>query len=487
MFKKFTDRVTSAVSNGGAAIFGDEKVRRLESMGFTTEEARQALAATDGDVDRAAELLLVSRNNEERNTEGGGGGNGGTRRRTNPTRADDADEQMRRAMEESLKVEEERQFKAAAQASVSPPPSSAPQGEKKKAPKKKATAANRNNEAMTPAGRAAAERFDSSSQRFGTGATKTKKKATVATGKKSPIRQTNYGGGGGGTGVLNLKSSGLTTHHPNVKVPKKMQDKSKEEQILRCASRLKPHPPAVDTLIRALTAVRDDPSNPKFRRVNKNTAGYQRTLHNKPGAEDMLLAVNFRRVGTDELILDSSAVDPALLYLGISALEGVRESTEYKEAKQLINFEKEIREIQAGSDSSEEEAIKRANFLSKCPTEPADGRGALLQLNLGSEKVSRRFDGDDILADVLHWIGAHGSEIYEKIISREWCLVDLNRYPVAPIDCEKNQKKTLQYIGCWPSGVLGVRPSSEEWKSGANGDKAGSVRGLGAVSASLLH
>jgi len=450
-------------------------------MGFTADEARQALTATDGNVDRAAELLLVSRNNAARQTEGRGG-NG----------SDDADDQLRRAMEESLQVEEQRQLHAASQASMAPPSSTAQTGKKKTPAKKKASAATvAKNQVMTPAGRAAAERFESSAQRFGTGANKQKakkKSAGKTAAKKSPPRQTNFGGGGGATGgVVNLKSSGLTSHHPNVKVPKKMQDKSKEEQILRCASRLAPHPPAVETILRALTAVRNDPSNPKFRRVDKSTAGYQRTLQDKPGAEDMLLAVNFRRVGTNELILDPSAVDHALLYLGISALEEAKNSAEYKEAKQLILFEKDLRAIQLASDHSEDEAIKRANFLSKCPSEPPDGRGALLQLNLGSEKVSRRFDGDDTLADALHWVGAHGSEIYEKVMSREWCIVDLNRYPVAPIDCEKNQKKTLQYIGCWPSGILEVRPSPEKWASGEDTNMAGSARGLGAASASMIN
>jgi len=110
-------------------------------------------------------------------------------------------------------------------------------------------------------------------------------------------------------------------------------------------------------------------------------------------------------------------------------------------------------------------------------------------------RVSRRFDGDDTLEDVLNWLGGcYGTELLEKIrgSSREWCLCDLNRYPCSPIDVEKHSRKTLQYLGLFPSGKLGVRLSGDAWRDRLEGvtdgfDVHGSARGLGAASRSMLQ
>jgi hypothetical protein len=84
-------------------------------------------------------------------------------------------------------------------------------------------------------------------------------------------------------------------------------------------------------------------------------------------------------------------------------------------------------------------------------------------------------------------LGGHGSAIPDKILSREWSLVDLNRYPVVPLDCGTLQVDTLQYIGCWPSGRLEIVASTEEWMNGSDGDvKMGSSRGLGSAPSDLL-
>jgi hypothetical protein len=140
----------------------------------------------------------------------------------------------------------------------------------------------------------------------------------------------------------------------------------------------------------------------------------------------------------------------------------------------------------------------RLQYLSKCPKEPPEGRGARMNVYLGDERekiegglASRRFDGDDTLQDVLDWLGGcYGPELLERLRSREWCLCDLNRYPIFPLDVERHRLKTLQYLGLFPSGKLGVRLSEDNWR---NGDEImdenihGSARGLGAASRSMLH
>lgn len=400
MFRRFTDRLNSAASS---VMVDSRRVQTLTSLGFDSDSATNALHATNGDVDRAAELLLAQ---------------AGVAANSPVTHQQDDEATLHRVMQESLELEERRRL-----------------------------AANPTRTAAThKAGEAAALR---------------------AKGKK-PV-------------------SSFSAHHPDVKIIPRMQDKSKEEQILRCADRLRSHPQAVDTLHRALTAIQSNPDSSKLRKVDKTTAGYKRSLENVPGAEDLMLAMNFRQSGTHALVLDRAMVDPALLYLGISALEQIKLTPEYKLAKRKAIFEKAVQEVRLTADTSEMEAIERADFMSKCPSEPDSGRGALMQVKMANETVRRRFDGDDTLMDVLNWLGGHGSVIPGKIFSREWSLVDLNRYPSVPIDCEANKGQTLQYIGCWPSGKLEIVPSTDEWEKGMSSDqRPGSSRGLGSAPSDVL-
>ena len=473
MFKKLRDRFTQ----GG-------KIDTLVSMGFNRDQADEALRVCDGNVERAAAYLLeqgsssTDMNNStvptssynHASTSGWSGGNNNYSTNT-PSggavgAATDDDEELRMALEASLQTEEARHLNEAL--TISRPSNGGP---------------------MSKAGQAAAERAAKANSRYGANGiqkNKTIKKTPAApsTGTKPPPPPTSD--------PTTVKTSGnrvvLNHHHPNVTMPTQMKDKSKEEQILRCAERLAPYAAAVDTLIIALRAIRDDPANSKYRKVDKTTAGYQRVLKDTPGAEHLLLAMNFQKRGTNELVMERSQVDVALLYLGLSALQKAQDTTEYMESKQSIAFQKEMKSVQ--QSSSEDEKIKRANLLSKCPSEPTDG--ALIQCQLDENTViRRRFDGDDILLDVIHWIGAHGSVIPENIASRKWSLVDMNRYPVTPIDISKLEQKTLQYIGCWPSGRLEIRPSPPEWKNNSMEDSndtlmVGSSRGLGAATSTML-
>lgn len=419
MFRKLQDRLMSAVTGGTSEE--EQAVQSLQAMGFSEHDSRNALRSNNGDVERAAELLLAS---------------GMATMSTAPTNTGPSDDQaLHMALQESLQTEESRQLDAARVASH--------QQTSKKKPAPKTAAANK-------AGQAALERA-----------------------------------GGINTTLPKAAPQQVCVHHPNVKLPAKLSNKSKEEQLMRCADRMKAYSRAVDTLYIALTSVQEQPDQDKFRKIDKTTAGYQRTLKPAPGAEDMLKAMNYSPRGPDTLILSRDRVDPALLYLGISALEATRQTEEYKEGKRKLQFEKQVRGIFQQSDASAQEAIQRSNHMSKCPSEPADGRGALMQVKIVDDIVRRRFDGDDTLDDILHWLGGHSSAIYDKIMSREWSLVDLNRYPLAPIDCEENHNKTLQYIGCWPSGRMEVLPSSEGWqKEKKHTVQAGVSRGLASAPSS---
>jgi len=272
----------------------------------------------------------------------------------------------------------------------------------------------------------------------------------------------------------------LKYHHPGVKIPKILSEKSKEEQITRCADRLKSSPRAVDTLYMSLKCLKNNPKNDKYRKINTSSAGYQRSLANIPGAEDMLLAMNFEPCESNALILNIENYDPVLFDLGISALDTTRKTKDYIDAKKKIAFSKKVQALVFSENYKKEEAIKRAQYVGKLPAEPGYGRSALMQIVIATKTLKRRFNGDDTFDDVMNWLGGHGSVIPEKIGCREWSIMDLNRYPSTPIDYEMHRNHTLQYIGCWPSGLLEIFPSTEDWrqKRGHADGKVGPSRGL---------
>lgn len=450
MFRKVNNLINRQGNGNGNRNGMDAKVSQLESMGFDKTQATNALEASNGNLQEATNFLLT---NQEAATSLSAAANTNANSSTANNNASST------------------------------------------------SSSNARMAALTLAGKAAANRAKTAASRFGTnGAILSKPKQTKknnssnSNSNSNPIGNDNY--------IHNLnatpskKIAAIKAYHPKVKVPTKMSDKSKEEQILRCSKRLAPHPLAVDTLLQAFMHVRDDPSNDKYRKIDTHSQGYIKVLKDKPGALDLLKAMNFseRNTSGKDLVLTRDRVDPALLYLGISALEQIRKTEEYMYQKRLIQFRRDVTQIMDGSNlnanvDQEQELIKRAHNLSVVPSEPSNGAGALLQVNFGPsqsevdydgtanintmattgtsekvQKISRRFDGDDTLQDVIRWIGAHGSIIPIKMESREWCLVDLNKYPIEAIDVNRDMGRTLQYIGCWPSGKLEIRPSTSQWR-----------------------
>lgn len=83
------------------------------------------------------------------------------------------------------------------------------------------------------------------------------------------------------------------------------------------------------------------------------------------------------------------------------------------------------------------------------------------------KKISRDFDHDDTLDDVVNWLGGHiNSSIPRKIRTGEWNIVDRNRigsdnddFNYYRLDVTELFDKTLYYIGCWPSARIAIVPS----------------------------
>ena len=157
-----------------------------------------------------------------------------------------------------------------------------------------------------------------------TNSTALQKKKNAPTTKRQPKSVAVMNGGKAAASRFNnnLTPKTLDQTHPNVKVPEKLSNKTKEEQVMRCANRVKPHVMAVDTLLRVLTSVRTSPDNPKFRVIDRTNGNYIKYVRDVTGAEDLLLAMNYRSMlpGRNELRLERHLVDSALLYLGISSL-----------------------------------------------------------------------------------------------------------------------------------------------------------------------
>jgi len=486
---------TDSNSNTSLSASFQTKVEQLQSMGFAKGHAENALEATGGNLEEATNHLLTNQSvldSDSSSTSQAGNSNDGNQHQ------DDKNREISRSSN----------FTARSAASIR-------------------------------AGEAAARRINAPNK-FAKNKNKNKNKnnGNKGSNKTSPTLT-----------LSSTKTSSKSNKHDqqhfeakhSIQIPDRLANKSKEEQILRCAQRLAPYPLAVDTLLQAFTCIKNDPGNVKFRKIDTTSAGYKRVLEGVPGSQELITAIDFEHRGVSsisyrdsygqthnpkDLVLISESVDHALLFLGITALEKVRKlSKEYKNEKRRIAFERDVKRVIDGNSSGvlgtkggeELELIKRAEFLSKVPSEPHNGAGALVQVSIGQRKrqqgsngtisnsnsnstshqdnnvrvLSRRFDGDDILQDVVQWLGTHGSAIPEKIVTREWSLVDLNRYPLVPIDVEGNLNRTLQYIGFWPSGRLEIRASEEEWKEDkvVSSDQhdgnmnVGSSRGLGAAHA----
>ena len=513
VLRKFINNATGGLLTALTNNANSEEIQQLEAMGFPRERAVHALNATDNNVERAAELLILGQGEEAGYTDAsaaavstsarGNNSNGNAREGTHV--AAHNEEQMRRAIEESLQVNQRQEAANVRRAEVA---SLQNNNNKNTKNKSKGVAGKKANKTTDVASNNVIDLTCDDSKPAATISKKkqnnsVKSAAAVNAGKAAFSRFNNNTK----TNNSSPTSKTLSQTHPDVKLPTKLQSKSKEEQILRTANRVKPHVMAVDTLLRVLLSVRSSPDNIKFRTIDRTNPNYVQYVRDVPGAEDLLLAMNYRRhnyatSGKNELRLERHLVDDALLYLGISALEQMRESEEYKTGKKLRAFHVEMRRIGKGQQElhqnlTEGEMEKRLQYLTKCPKEPPVGRGAIMNVQLGDERenidgglASRRFDGDDTLADILNWLGGcYGDELLEKLRSREWCLCDLNRYPILPLDVEKHQKKTLQYLGLFPSGKLGVRLSEDSWRDGDEtmDDIHGSARGLGAASRSMLY
>jgi len=245
----------------------------------------------------------------------------------------------------------------------------------------------------------------------------------------------------------------------------------------------------VDTLLRSMKTIQADPQNRKYHTVDTTTTAFRRSL-TAPGVLDFLRAVNFLPRADRRGLLALNCYDPAVFYLGISALERVqRESPEYARDKVLRSFRRELRSFLDSRTDGEAEARNR--FLSTLPSEPKSG-GSRITVEFGvaaknnnsdfisssgnaddvkddervrPAKISRGFDHDDTLGDVVNWLGGAACSVMpSKLVKGEWRLVNVNEKGALEdcgyrrLDVPTLLDETLQRVGCFPSGRLAVVP-----------------------------
>lgn len=268
----------------------------------------------------------------------------------------------------------------------------------------------------------------------------------------------------------------LANTHPKVQVPKRLSQHDQEDVILRCSNRVAPHSISVDTLLRSLKTIQGNPSNRKYHTVDTGTPMFQRSLK-APGVLDFLKAVNFHPDYNNPKRLTLSHYDAAAFYLGVSALEQIQTTNkDYAKDKALRVFQTEL--TSALSDRTEEEQAGRNKFLSLLPKEPTRG-GSQITIEYGVllshhnpetqalMKITRNFDHDDTLEDVLHWLGGQSTSLLQKLESGDYKLVDRNKqgpesnYHFHMLDLQELNHRSLQYAGCWPSGRLAIVPRLE--------------------------
>ena len=108
-------------------------------------------------------------------------------------------------------------------------------------------------------------------------------------------------------------------------------------------------------------------------------------------ADQLLLALGFRkqRVSSSSFEYVLKSTDVALFWLGKSALEDQKNSDAYKQAKEMVAFEKALQQS-LNSANSEEEA-RRASYLSQVPKEPVVGASlsTLSKINVNLAGMSK--------------------------------------------------------------------------------------------------
>lgn len=226
----------------------------------------------------------------------------------------------------------------------------------------------------------------------------------------------------------------------------------------QCAARLAGRAEAVDVLVASLGRVLQHPDEEKYRKVNPSNPSFARTVGAVPGGVDFLMAVGYEPLH-GHLVLQRR--DPALLWLGKSALEAVRHSDVYIGAKESLEIEKAIGMSAVAYD--EEDVKRRQAFASRVPDEPAEGAAGTAKIctHVGGSSTWRRFRSDETLEDILNFVRSlPGTPAVRDV--RELKVANVTTRPATAFDANTQLGLTLQTLGMWPTGHVRCRVSGSD-------------------------
>lgn len=236
-----------------------------------------------------------------------------------------------------------------------------------------------------------------------------------------------------------------------------------EKHLKVVAVKLSAFPLALDMLVFILQTLIDktkanEPIDKKFREIKATTEKFKASVgKSEEWGDELLKLAGFERAGEWYRL---TYIDPGKLWICKSILEAEKDSTLYKFEKQKVIFEKLMKD--SINDFSTEEAGRRAEMGLRVPPEPTEGsmNSSRIFVFLGSKMVKRLFNGDDMLHEVLMWIGAnYGSMIPEKLQERQYELINKSLYPGKPIDYNKESNNTLYGLQLTPSAELHIQLS----------------------------
>ena len=220
------------------------------------------------------------------------------------------------------------------------------------------------------------------------------------------------------------------------------------QRVQRAAARLAGHAAAVDILVTSLTRVLQNPADEKYRTVNIQNKHFQSTVAAAPGGMEFMYAVGFEPMH-GHLVLQSR--DPALVWIGKSALEQLRGTSSYGASKEAQQLQQALALSKVEYETHDE--VARAAFLLRVPEEPPEGAAGSTKIciHVGQEQVWRRFESCNTLEDLLNFVRS-----LPRAPKRDLVLDNITTRPPRRLDTAAQLGLTLQRLDMWPSGHVAV-------------------------------
>lgn len=232
---------------------------------------------------------------------------------------------------------------------------------------------------------------------------------------------------------------------------------TREERISKACTTLAPHVDAIDILSASLTKVTNDPVNERYRKVNVTAAGpFKEKVASAPGGVELLYSVGYEPMH-GHLVLQ--VLDASLLEHALACLASARTTEAYMTAKAHKASAKAAEEARKEKEATA--LVKRAEYLSRVPSEPAAENGGsvhstcVLTFTVGGERIARRkFESDNTLEDVLNYVRSLEAVPIDAAVK----LDNVTTAPFRHLDPADKRcaNASLYALDLWPMGTVGI-------------------------------